>query len=327
MLTREGAAPVSPVRAVPYRCGSWRCRRCGWQVARGDFRRVERATARRDWWLYAVFTFDPTGFSCCWEAYRDAGRRWLVLRKRLERAFGASVYLQTWERTRRGWPHVNVLIGSDGLRHETERQGVEPRPASRARSARVALFPRIRSTIRDWAVSAGFGPAVWVEVCAARSDGLAAYLTKTAHELTSAYSKDGDQTPLGAPPHFRRIRSSVGLLEPPARVVQRSRTLPDGSVVSELVEKRGPGSGDVTGVLCPKPLATFDRRAPGWSDVADAWDYQSRAARRRHNGESSTCEVRPLRTRVPLAADARDAQNVVEIMHGWRSLGSDPEAS
>jgi hypothetical protein len=57
----------------------------------------------------------------------------------------------------------------------------------------------------------GFGPIAWLEPMRDASK-MAGYLTKLAQELTGSNVKN--QTPVSAPPHFRRLRSSNGTLPP-----------------------------------------------------------------------------------------------------------------
>lgn len=146
-------------------------------------------------------------------------------------------YLQTWESTARGWPHANVVVshplldlwlerpelgrGRKTPPGELEAGGLVERRSKRAGAAgagRVALCPP--SSWKAWlereAEAAGFGRISWAELLAPRSLGsMAGYLVKLARELAGdPAEKKGDQTPLGAPRGFRRIRASVGMLPP-----------------------------------------------------------------------------------------------------------------
>lgn len=234
----QPGAEISPA-AIPFACKSWRCRRCGWWVARDDMRRLTGAATSRDWWVYLVLTFDPAAFACGWDAYRDAKDRWNVLRRSVARAFGPPEYVQTWERHVRAnpTPHVNVLLRAPRLRAAVEAGGVEFRHDPRAAhgAGRVCALPR--AWRRDWlqshAESAGFGLRVWAEVLTDAA-GMAAYLAKAAHDLGATRYKAGDQTPIGAPPHFRRLRASKGLLE--------ARPKPDGLWTGTLARERIDGA-------------------------------------------------------------------------------------
>lgn len=216
----EGGAEEHERRASPFVCGSWRCRRCGPFVASQDYRRVEEAALSRRWWLYVVLTFDPAQWANPWDAYTEAGKLWNNrLHKRLQREHGRVEYVQTWERHVRGssFPHVNLLLTGDGLREAVELDGVESRYDERAGhgAGRWTRFPFWRTRwLAKAAPDAGFGLRVWAEVVDQR-EGMAHYLVKAAHDLSAARWKAGNQSPIGAPPHFRRYRASRGLL--PAR--------------------------------------------------------------------------------------------------------------
>lgn len=253
---------------VPFRCRNYRCRRCAWSVTREDYRRIESGAVSRPDWLYAVLTFDPSTFSTPWEAYKAAGEAWdKRLRRRLERAYGRLDYVQTWERHRNGWPHVNLLFRSDTLLEAVRAAGIERRPVDprNPRVCRVAHFPKWRPWLAHAAPECGFGLRVWVEVVE-NERAMAAYLAKVCGEMTRSNLKHGDQLPRGAPRHFRRLRASRGLLP-----------------------VRSKGDPSWTGVFAPvAPGAFADREtgeiAPGWSDVhrahAAAWE--------RRTGESAS---------------------------------------
>lgn len=210
-----GSKPGTEAFCAPLLCGSWRCRRCARWRGAVDWTRCAKAVQSRSWWLYVVLTFDPAIYRNRWEAYRDAGECWdHGLRRSIERAFGRVEYLQTWERHRSGWPHLNVILTGDGIRAAVERYGTTKRRARR--SGRVCLFsPGFRQWLLARAIRAGFGRgSLWTEVLDPEvcGDRMAAYLLKLAKELTGAAEKKGDQSPIDAPRHFRRIRASRGLL-------------------------------------------------------------------------------------------------------------------
>ena len=71
--------------------------------------------------MYCVLTFDPAAFGDRWEAYREGGKCWnYSLREAFRRSVGAVDYLQTWESTRRGWPHLNLILSGDRLREAVD---------------------------------------------------------------------------------------------------------------------------------------------------------------------------------------------------------------
>lgn len=284
LLWGKGAEGHGAITTAPYRCHSWRCRRCSWGVARDDYRRVEAGALSKTWWLYIVLTFNPADWADPWKAYADAGRLWdKRLKRRLEREWGRLDYLQTWERTRRQWPHVNILLRSDALREHVSHMKHKRRKITEGNHGRgrMAHWTAWRNWLKVAAVESGFGYRTWVEIVD-EPRGMSAYLCKVAAEFSASAFKEGDQRPLGAPEHFRRIRASRGLLPPRTRVVWQelpaTRTDP---ARSRLVNRPLDAPSDWTGVLSPHPITSFDKRAPGWHDVADAWEYQERAKRKR----------------------------------------------
>lgn len=207
---KAGEEAGQPKR-IPFLCGSWRCRRCAAWRGAVDWRRCSKAVTGRDWWLYVVLTFDPTAYADKWEAFKEAGRCWNnSLRESFRHKAGKVEYLQTWEATRNGWPHVNIVLTGDNLRDVVEAGGIQ----RREHRGRTCLFPReFRRWMRDAAQRAGFGPVAWAEVLAPEAkEAMAGYLVKLATELVGAANKKGDQSPVQAPRHFRRIRASRGLL-------------------------------------------------------------------------------------------------------------------
>ena len=193
--------PENPekVSFLPFRCRSWRhvgaCQRF---KGAQDFVRVsDGILSRGDRWVYLVLTFNQRAEASEWDCYKLGVDRWKKLEKRLTRRFGKIEYVQTWEKHSSGFPHVNVVLHNSEIWKLCEGDGW--------RSWRQALIPHL--------LECGFGRVVHVEPL--RKDtgkGLAGYLTKLSRELTGASIKN--QVPVNAPPHFRRIRASNGLLPP-----------------------------------------------------------------------------------------------------------------
>lgn len=221
------------VLILPFRCRSWRHEgECQRFKGAQDFVRVsEGILSRGDRWVYLVLTFDQRHETSEWDCYIAGLRRWQKLNQRLGRAYGRIEYVQTWEAHRSGFPHVNVVIRNDEIWKLCEGSGW--------RSWRQSLIAE--------AVECGFGRVAHVEPL--RPDtglGMAGYLTKLSRELTGAGVKN--QVPVNAPPHFRRIRASQGLLPPihrPGRfqgVMVPTRALPavdlTPEAISKLVESR-----------------------------------------------------------------------------------------
>ncbi len=183
-----------------FKCRSWRhtgdCQR--WRGAQDFVRCSEAVLALGLHWVYLVFTFDQSKFKNEWAAYRAGIFLWKKFLKRLVYRFGPVAYLQTWEKNvKTDFPHVNVAIFNEKIWAACEGDGW-------------------RSFRKEWnsiAIECGFGLRFWVEpLRAGRSLDLAGYLTKLSRELTGAGIKN--QVPVNAPPHFRRIRASRGLLPP-----------------------------------------------------------------------------------------------------------------
>jgi hypothetical protein len=232
-----------------------------------------------------VLTFDPKAWSSRWDAYKRGAWLWdHRLRRRLERRHGKLSYVQTWERHASGWPHLNLLVSSDELREHVSALPSEHREDANAGhgKGRLCHWTAYRRELGPLVEGSGFGQRLWCEIVDSRQS-LASYLAKIAEEFSRAAFKVGDQRPLGAPPHFRRVRASRGLLPERKRVgwVQDGIDEETGEVRGHLVERSIRGGGSMTAVLANVKPETFDDRAPTWSDVADARIFQYRAAKRR----------------------------------------------
>ena len=254
-------------------CGSWRCPRCCYGVAMQDLRRLEAGVLSRPWWLYAVLTVDPAQWENPWEVYRMAGHLWdKRLRKRLERRFGRLVYVQTWEAHRSGWPHLNLLLAGDALQRDVEQYPHGQRTAIKHgrprtchwtawRGRRKATSGRLRGKSdrwSDWIEGSGFGRMKWLEIVDSPA-AAACYLGKVAREIGATMWKQGDQRPLNAPRHFRRIRSSRGLL-PVADADLRW----DQCRGWYQLERDG---GLYEGVLVPRKIEDVNVEKLTWSDL------------------------------------------------------------
>lgn len=182
---------------VPFRCRSWRhegpCRQ--WKGAQ-DFVRVAQAVSSHNWWSYIVLTFAQRDWPSEWHQAKEGVKCWSRLRKRFTRAFGSVLYIQTWERHQKRGFHVNLALSSSAV----------------ARAVGRLSSPTSWEWLRRHAEESGFGYICWAERLRRDSTALAGYLTKLSRELTGAGVKN--QVPVQAPPHFRRLRASRGLLPP-----------------------------------------------------------------------------------------------------------------
>jgi len=216
---------------IPFRCKSWRCPRCQRFKGAQDFVRVKNGMLRRgDQWVYLVLTMIHGNYSNEWAAYNAGYFNWKKLSKRLIRAHGPLDYVQTWEAHESGFPHANVAIHNRSIWNACRGEG----------------WKKFRQYLKPHLVATGFGYVVHVEpLRSGTGEGLAGYLTKLSRELTGSSVKN--QVPLNAPPGFRRLRASRGLLEPIHR----------------------PGIHE--GMLLPVKLAhAFDFGAEAWAELVKA---------------------------------------------------------
>lgn len=178
----------------PFRCHSWRhegeCQRwCG----AIDFVRIAAALQAHRNWTYCVLTYPHRDYANVDDLFRAGKDQWNLLRKRLNRQYGKFLYIQTWEVHKDLYPHVNVTISNQKLYREAVEWGRHENP----------------KWLQSHAIPSGFGKQCWAEPIR-NSERMAGYLVKLGLELTGQAVKN--QTPINAPRHFRRIRTSKGLL-------------------------------------------------------------------------------------------------------------------
>lgn len=183
---------------IPYLCRSWRCAgECRTWRASLDWWRIKSGLEKRDDWVYLQLGFrQPEDEFGRWQTYFKAGKAWDKLRKRLTRLYGPLAYVQTWERHKRGGAHVNLVVGNRQVAEAVETDWRDWR----------------RNVLKPHLAPSGFGPVCYVRRVDEQSGRFSWYLTKLANELTGQDVKS--QVPTDAPPHFRRIRASRGLLPP-----------------------------------------------------------------------------------------------------------------
>lgn len=144
--------------------------------------------------VYMVLGWSPRVYGGDFAAgYRGIKRCWDRLRKRLIREWGPIRYVIVAEQHASGFPHVNVLLVNSDL----------------AAACRGDGWRRVRAGWLRRAVRAcGFGFRTWIEPVRS-PEAISVYLSKLAGEIGKK-----SQVPLAAPPHFRRIRASRGMLPP-----------------------------------------------------------------------------------------------------------------
>lgn len=149
-----------------------------------------------DYWSFLTLTYEQNGKHLSSKVFRDGLRCWDLFRKRVIRQYGKFAYIQTWEVTRKGWPHLHVAISNEFLWN------------AKAHSKKL----RFNRYLGEISVASGFGPVGELDPIRDET-AMAGYLCKTARELTGGGK--GYQIPVNAPKNFRRLRASVRLLPPP----------------------------------------------------------------------------------------------------------------
>lgn len=157
--------------------------------------RIKEGIERLTHWCHCVLTYRQRNRLLDAKAFRDGVVHWSRMRKRLNYHFGDIKYIQTWERHKSGWPHVHLAISNVEIYKMCEYDKTEN-------------FTRL---FEDHATSSGFGPRGSLEPIRTGAQ-MAGYLVKKARELTGGGKEY--QIPTNAPPHFRRLRASRGVLPP-----------------------------------------------------------------------------------------------------------------
>lgn len=208
-----------------------------------------------DHWVYLVLTLIHSNYANEWAAYNAGYFHWRKFSLRLIRRFGKLAYIQTWERHKSGFPHANVALHNEEIWRLCEGDG----------------WRNFRQVLKPMLVECGFGYVV--HVAPLRPGGsltLTGYLTKLSRELTGAGIKN--QVPVNAPPGFRRLRASRGLLEPIHR---------PGNHEGVLIPSRAVGAVDLS------PKAWADRQTL----ILEALRMQEgQKNRRSRHGRSKTAQ-------------------------------------
>lgn len=215
-------------KRVPFKCRSWRhageCREwCG----QCDFKRCQQAMETFGDWTFLVLTYKRALWPNLRDLFRKTVEHFYAFRKRLRaHLYGPRPrkgedtrpdfkYIQTWEITRKGTPHVNVAISCRELAEIVTSEGFWMTDARRKLGMRwqwYNLKTCFKTTVLEpMQVESGFGNVSTLEPL---DDPvrLSRYMSKLATELTGSGSKN--QTPVNAPRNFRRIRASRNTLPP-----------------------------------------------------------------------------------------------------------------
>lgn len=155
--------------AVPIRCRSWECPSC----AKSNKRRLLRRLSFTAPNLFATLTTSQRTAQTPEEAFARANGAVSILFKRWKRRFpGAKFeYFLVWERTKRGWPHIHILLVAPRVaKRWLSRQWLEltgcyvvdlQRVGSNEHAARylakyLTKDPAVPAGFRRWRRSAGF---------------------------------------------------------------------------------------------------------------------------------------------------------------------------
>ena len=168
--------------------------------------------------LFLTLTFDPARWKDADTAWRHSRDCWKRLRDHLAYRYGMGhgrdrskaqvLYVQTWEQHKNGWPHVHVLVYCPEIAKDVRARGHYWKASEQRHVWRWQ-----RQVLQELAIASGFGWRCDVDFPRKDRGSVAGYLVKIASELTRSDSKS-DQAPVAAPKGFRRLRSSVGFLEP-----------------------------------------------------------------------------------------------------------------
>jgi len=155
--------------AVPVRCRSWDCLDCAKTNKRRLLRRLHTAAPN----LFATLTTSERTAATPEEAFTRANAALPLLFKRWRRRFPGQRldYFLVWERTKRGWPHIHLLliaptVAKRWLSHQwQELTGcyiVDLQPirtvenAARYLTKYLTKDPQVPAGFRRWRRTAGF---------------------------------------------------------------------------------------------------------------------------------------------------------------------------
>lgn len=192
----------------PFRCRSWRhAGECRTFKGQQDFARICEAIEAHGHWSHVCLTYRHTTRTLSNAYFRQAVHDWAMLRKRTKRRYKEYKYIQVWEMTRKGCPHCHMAVSNEQLFGELYNV-----PLGLTKTERDMIGQtNFDNTLGPAALECGFGKVGFIAPIQS-GPGMAEYLAKLSAELTG-HKKDY-QTPIWAPPHFRRLRATRGLLPP-----------------------------------------------------------------------------------------------------------------
>lgn len=158
-----------------------------------------------DGWSHVTLTFARQRERTIASTYRVGYQCWSALRKRITRRYVDLDYIQTWERHQSGFPHMHMAARCYPLQEGCQNYALSP-------ADKEYGYLNFVDLLQADAVACGFGSRGWIDPIS-DVEAMSGYLVKLAREITGAGIKS--QIPTNAPPHFRRIRASRGVLAPP----------------------------------------------------------------------------------------------------------------
>lgn len=99
--------------AVSLKCKRWSCPICAPLNRKQVIRKGRQGKPN----AFLTLTCNPHGYECPDDAARDLKHAWVVLRRRIEKRYARKniPFLAVFERTKRGWPHLHLLIRAPWL--------------------------------------------------------------------------------------------------------------------------------------------------------------------------------------------------------------------
>jgi hypothetical protein len=94
--------------AVTLRCKRWSCPICAPRCRKEVIRKGKAGAPN----AFITLTCNPALYECAEDAARALKDGWVALRKRIKRRYpGKTIpFLAVFERTKRGWPHLHILV-------------------------------------------------------------------------------------------------------------------------------------------------------------------------------------------------------------------------
>ena len=205
---------------VLYYCNSWRCSHCAPKQSALLYARAIDAFETKNTgerMVFLVLTKQRPVYATAKDAvslYKEMGPMMARARKRIEKLLSAngfpkmgSNWLATIEAHQSGWPHVNLVVQSEGLARLIDAEKCESRTSKGGSEIRI-----LRGKLGEAFRAGGFDDCMGqVQL---KKEKAVAYIAKVAKESSKL-----SQLPVFAGERFRRYRSGKGFL--PATIKQK----------------------------------------------------------------------------------------------------------